>query len=63
MNSFLTHLVRGDHSLQLAAHLAAGILTLVLLTGFARSNPAPSSSAAAETQAATSHVVASAMSR
>ena len=36
MNSFLTCLVRGDHSLQLAAHLAAGILSLLLLAGAAR---------------------------
>lgn len=40
MNSFLTHLVRGDHSLQLAAHLAAGILSLLLLSGAARPDPA-----------------------
>jgi hypothetical protein len=39
MNSFLTHLVRGDHSLQLAAHLAAGILSLLLLLGAARPQP------------------------
>ncbi len=39
MNSFLTCLNRGDHSLQLAAHLAAGILSLLLLAGAAR--PAP----------------------
>jgi hypothetical protein len=36
MNSFTTYLVRGDHSLQLAAHLAAGILSLLLLAGAAR---------------------------
>jgi hypothetical protein len=36
MNSFLTHLVRADHSLQLAAHLAAGILCLLLLSGAAQ---------------------------
>jgi hypothetical protein len=40
MNSFLTFLVRGDHSLQLAAHLAAGILSLLLLSGAARPDSA-----------------------
>jgi hypothetical protein len=35
MNSFLTYLVRGNPSLQLAAHLAAGILSLLLLAGAA----------------------------
>lgn len=39
MNSFLTYLVRGDHCLQLAAHLAAGILSLILLSGAARPSP------------------------
>lgn len=48
MNSFLTHLVRGDHSLQLAAHLAAGILSLILLTGAAQ----PSAPAAAPAEKA-----------
>lgn len=66
MNSFLTHLVRGDHSLQLAAHLAAGILSLLLLSGFARTNPAAASQpgASVEVRASTpALVVASAVSR
>lgn len=36
MNTYLTHLVRGDHSLQLAAHLVAGIVSLLLLSGTGR---------------------------
>lgn len=42
MNSFLSHLVRRDHSFYLAAHLAAGILTLVLLSGAAQPAKSPS---------------------
>jgi hypothetical protein len=46
MNSFLTHLVRADHSLQLAAHLAAGILCLILLSGAAQPSRSPTPVAA-----------------
>jgi hypothetical protein len=48
MNSFITYLARGDHSLQLAAHLAAGILSLLLLSGAARPNAAASSDRVAD---------------
>ncbi len=48
MNTFLTLLVRQDHSLQLAAHLAAGILSLVLLTGAAQPRPNPPAEPAAQ---------------
>jgi hypothetical protein len=62
MNSFLTHLVRGDHSLHLAAHLAAGILCLLLLSGAAQPSkpavPAPSQTVA-QVAAAPTLVVAS----
>lgn len=63
MNTFLTHLVRRDHSLQLAAHLAAGIISLLLLSGFARPDPATTPSASVEIRAAApALVVASAVS-
>ena len=61
MNSFLTYLVRGDHSLQLAAHLAAAILSLLLLSGAARPDPdAPSASVFQTPAAAPALLVASA---
>jgi predicted component of type VI protein secretion system len=63
MNSFLTHLVRGDHSLHLAAHLAAGILCLLLLSGAAQPSkpaaPAPSQTVTVQVASAPTLVVAS----
>lgn len=60
MNSFLTYLVRGDHSLQLAAHLAAAILSLFLLSGAARPEPAASTAVAVTHLPAPTLAVASA---
>jgi hypothetical protein len=54
MNSFPTHLVRADHSLQLAAHLAAGILCLLLLSGAAQ--PEKSSGSVASKSTLTAQV-------
>jgi hypothetical protein len=55
MNSFLTYLVRGDHTLQLAAHLAAGILSLLLLSGAARPDPATPTTSASTAPTALHH--------
>jgi hypothetical protein len=64
MNSFITYLVRRDHSLQLAAHLAAGILSLVLLSGFVQSSDKSQQTASIEVRsAAPSMLVASAINR
>jgi hypothetical protein len=52
MNSFLTYLVRGDHSLQLAAHLAAGIISLLLLSGAARPDSSTAATAVTPTHTA-----------
>lgn len=58
MNSFITYLARGDHSLQLAAHLAAGILSLLLLSGAARPNATASSDRVADARGSASTLVA-----
>lgn len=60
MNTFITYLARGDHSLQLAAHLAAGILSLILLSGAARPSPDTSTTTADVRNVAPTLVVATA---
>lgn len=48
-NTYFIFLIRRDHVLQLTAHLAAGILALVLLTGFFQPDPVKLSDTGAQT--------------